>query len=1202
MDEKHITPSGSEAPAYADDHLSSRERDTVGELRRLDPHLAGLYERGLSLVREIDQPGNAYLVAHAGRELSRGVVRLLLSDEGLEVTSRDVESESSDEHDRPRIANALGLEPDDPQVDAWLCLIRQFSRNLKRRVAGPPSVGVRQAFERFVGLLYGRSDERNRPRIAKALSLEPDDASVDEWFYVAREFSRACHWRDGGPDPTAVREAFERFAGLLYGRLAPYYATETDLDLLLAIETPTREHAKQLRNLQLRPGQRNYFFRQLRNPTWVEHLAAERFFRSPPGRQTNDDGSWSVNPWPEGDYLVVAAPDEPEAVLEVLRSIPPTNDNPVVWDLAAKAARQLPAGRAARVVPRLNDALRTLPTWIHAESVAELVVFLAESGQKEAFDLASFFLRVVDPDEVRGVEGLGARQRTEWVFPCLVWYDDGERLERVVGALEAFDAKRTLRLLLSKVQRLGKLSDDLELGLDRRLADLHAESNPGRGNVVAMVISKTVAVAQRLAVRGETEASWVMKRIDSHDADVMTRIGYLVLAEAGPNLLERVDRVLNSSEMREPGSPATEIAMLLRSQFRNASPEGRRDYAAAVEAGPRRRRLRNRLRSLFRRKPTKEELDRIRRYQRRILTFFRGDIPEELRGLAERLDVLEVTPSLREQKLAEVGWYMGPTSWGEGPGDESPISAEELAQSSVGEIVALLVERTPGERIGSSPGFRRTLTEYGKKNAGTALEVLGGALREGADPSTLRAVLHGVHDAADAGSKLDWATALATMRRIVSHVRSVDPNANADVGQWRRTARVAIRLLEIGCRTDSVSSEHAGEVWQIISEVMATPVIWNVAHSDEPSLESVLIAELNDATGDAANAAISAALWDYRSRVGDEGEALTGAKAAARAAVQEKFVPVLDRWLRDQGPNAAVPRAVMGKYLPQVYLLAREWLEAHDDDLFNRGLEDPGSRPTWTTYVAHAYLYDDVFHVTRSWYLSAAKKPVEWREAVGDSFDIGEITQRYGAHLITAVLRGLVAVGGKDRLLETAYEHMLPSDWHRAYWLIFRTWSDRDEPPPVGFVQRLLGLWEWRISQLETEPDAATTVEEAKELGWLFHTPHLPDADRIRLGLKTARLAHGQLQMYSRWDEMLLLAQGHPDGTFSIAEEVLLAELRADYGHVPVEDVRPFLAHILSAGSADTQLRARRMVNQLGERGYRQLKDLLDEDGETADG
>ena len=215
MDDTHRIPPGTEASAYDDDRLSSRERETARELRRLDPHLAGLYERGLSLLRRIDRPGNSYLVAHVGRELSRGVVHLLLVDEGLEVTSGDVESASSGEHDRRGIAKALGLEPADPEVHAWFRSIRQFSTILEQRLVGARSVAVRKAFERFVSLLCGRSDEGNRPRIAKALGLEPDDPRVDEWFHLVRQFSGALKWRPVGPRSVAVREAFERLRQLV---------------------------------------------------------------------------------------------------------------------------------------------------------------------------------------------------------------------------------------------------------------------------------------------------------------------------------------------------------------------------------------------------------------------------------------------------------------------------------------------------------------------------------------------------------------------------------------------------------------------------------------------------------------------------------------------------------------------------------------------------------------------------------------------------------------------------------------------------------------------------------------------------------------------------------------------------------------------------------------------------------------------------
>ena len=83
--------------------------------------------------------------------------------------------------------------------------------------------------------------------------------------------------------------------------------------------------------------------------------------------------------------------------------------------------------------------------------------------------------------------------------------------------------------------------------------------------------------------------------------------------------------------------------------------------------------------------------------------------------------------------------------------------------------------------------------------------------------------------------------------------------------------------------------------------------------------------------------------------------------------------------------------------------------------------------------------------------------------------------------------------------------------------------------------------------------------------------------------------------MHLRWEHMLALAQSDPDGAFSIVKAVLRTQLRAEVPYVAVEEVRPFLAHVLRAGSPDTRDQARSLINELGEHGFRELKDLLQE-------
>ena len=635
----------------------------------------------------------------------------------------------------------------------------------------------------------------------------------------------------------------------------------------------------------------------------------------------------------------------------------------------------------------------------------------------------------------------------------------------------------------------------------------------------------------------------------------------------GIHVQGRLDQVLQSEEARNPPWHAADLAALLRAQFRNASSGARQDYADAVKAGP------------------------DRGWLRRILRFFRGDIPAELRDLAREVGVLGVKPSYREQQMAEVGGYSTGVSSG---WDESPVSAQQLSAWTADDVVAFLREWRPSEQVGSAFELQGSLATHATNNARVALSVLNRAVEDGVHPSAIEGILDGLSEAAKAETDLDWGEALAGVGRVMRHVTTLDVNGTQSIEQWRRTAGRSMPLIEEGCRKDSIPFELASEVWTLLDEATRVPAIWRVEHYQHGSLEAVITAKFDDASGHVANAVMSAALWDYRCRTrGSDGS--EEKRAQARGGVQEPLLPILDRWLEDERPNAAVPRAVMGDYLSQLHLLAPEWVEAHAPDLFQGGLEDPMTRPTWTTYVSRSPLYGTVFEALRPWYARAAKKAAVWAAAAGDVVGTRDPTQKLAVHLIVAFLQQLVSVGDEDGLLETAYENLSPSDWGHAYWSVFRDFTDAKEPISESLVQRLVDLWEWRILELQKDEGSDRTVEEAKALGWLFRTPHIPAADLIRLGQATAGLARGHIEMYSRWEHMLVLAQSDPDGAFGIAKAVLRAQLRADFPYVAVEEVRPFLAHVLREGNSDTREQTHSLINELGEGGFRELKGLLQE-------
>src|SRR5207253_11363247 len=145
-------------------------------------------------------PGAAYLIAHAGRELSRSVINLL---------------------------------------------------------AGPDSSLFRTVTDEIP------DNEKNRLTIGTILQLPPGHSLVTKWFQVHSTFVRSVHFQQPSPSAVDVRTAFLYLSDLLFGRLGPYFATHTQLDVFLRIDVPDQATVDRVRPLLARPTQRHYFFKNL---------------------------------------------------------------------------------------------------------------------------------------------------------------------------------------------------------------------------------------------------------------------------------------------------------------------------------------------------------------------------------------------------------------------------------------------------------------------------------------------------------------------------------------------------------------------------------------------------------------------------------------------------------------------------------------------------------------------------------------------------------------------------------------------------------------------------------------------------------------------------------------------------------------------------------------------------------------------------
>ena len=1101
--------------------LSSRQQELREELAALDPVLAGLYVQGLQLLAEVDSLGVPHLLSHVGRELTLGVVDAVL-DEGWSLTERD-----------------LAEIPE---------------------------------------------DETHREKIARSLDLRPSDPRVSQWFELHRAFSRSVHHRRGDPSPDTdeLRLSFERLEHVLYGRVGPYFGTQAELDELLAVSEPEETHVARLQGLLLRPQQRRYFFGKLTHPGWLEALDLVRIFANPPERLVHPDGSWQAVAWPEGQFLARVAPDEPDLVAEVLERLPPSIENPGVWRVVAEVANHIPPDLGRRLAPTLAEAAGNVLPVIFADGLLSLIPRLANAGHTEAFDLASSLLLVPRAEDVGEISPYSLR--SDWVFPRLRSTDFSEFAEKALPSLERTDPERTLGLLLNKLAHISVVGQKLGL---TRLLDARSRSRfrPDPHDVAGEMMEAAAGVLTRFAGKGPEHAHRALRLLEEHDDAVFTRLRYRLIAAAGEHLQEQLDAVIASTVAADPGDLGREIALILREQYANASEGVREIFRYAIERGPDPESVRNVLHWREVESPTTDDIDDIKReWQRRRLTWFRGEIPGELRELAQKLDVWGEKPSIRDQELAEVGSY---SESAVAYGEPTPFTADELGERSGEEIARLISDWRPDERsfeTGTARGFQLSLQELAAREPVKALDVweaAGGRLPFG----FARSVLDGLRDALRAGAEgFAWDTALSIVRDAIT----LSARATEAATPMRQgVLSSATDLLQEGVAKDFIPVELEDEVWDALASAVGSPLACDEEEEAFESFDAVLTGTLNRAGSRAVQATLQAGLWSYRLRQRED------ADEASRIA-EERLAPILDGALQRTGIGRVTAEAMIGQFLPQLQLMAPEWLRNHLNALLEGGATQPFEHPAWGAYVARSRLYDSTFKMLRPWYQGAAEAAATTAGRKTSEERHWSLTGKLAQHVMIAVLRGLAAVGDPDRLVETTFANVPVEERGRAYWLVFRDWSDAETPPPESLVARLLAFWEWRLDQLEAVEDGEDVPEEAQGLGWFLRTPYLPDETVLRLGLRTARAAKGQLKMHTEWDRLRDLAATDVDAVFEIAELVLEAQLADAHHFVPVDEVKPLLRVVLDRGNAQTQARARRIVNRSGEAGYDDFRDLVE--------
>jgi hypothetical protein len=1118
-------PSPSQAPEGDEPRLTPREQAIYEELALIDAQLAGLFERGVSTLRQISRPGNVYVLAHIGRELSLGVIAAL-TGQGI--------------------------------------------------AGAPPKAQAIPEDRTHVGV------------IAAALGLPAKHPFAKAWHATHGDLVAFAHYRRGEPPPSAdqVVRAFQALADMLFGRIAPYFQTQRELDALLAVPQPDVSHIDRVKQLLLRPTQRSYFFRRLGHPRWLRPLLEAKLFAAPPDATGDAEGRYTWTGWPEGDYLVRMAPDEPQLVFEALRGIPPALRNPVVWYNAAQAALVLPPQLSRQLADTFAAALDGPVLFLFPRALLGLAIKLAEAGAGDAaFALADKLTELETREGDRRSPVAVAFGHNDVLLRRLDRDEADDAATQLLRALERTDALRCLELVAKRAafairaHRAGHGEDSSEDYSWSWCKDLE-RADPILNELRALFLRAAAGVGRRYAARGETEAVRALEILERYDFDAFRRAELYVLIDAGRFFPARIDAALSDKSLIGGRLGDIEFGLLVARYLATASPATQAAFVAIVTAGPDRDLVRESSQAWLGRAPTDEEIaERVRVWQAERLAWFGDEVPEELRALADALAPTVARLATQDEELERRAAALS------GERIKSPLTPDALRQMGTPELVAYLRTWSPGESDEASPtGLATALTDLVSAEPERVRALLQ-EMGDGVPPVYVQAIVSGLVTAAGSGKALPWPEAL---RLAGWTAGQSDPAAPKDV--WRWAKREAARLITDAARKDLLPTDLADLAWAAVEALHAAEDTWHADGDRRMETElsgfyGVVSHALNAAAGTAVDTAMSLALWHYRQ----------ARRGAGLPGDPRRALPLLEQALDRPGTAGRAARVMIGQYVPWIMLLDDQWPVRHADRLFSGQLGGPDWDPAWGAYLARGRYFDNVFAKLRPLYVRAAGSLVTEPQDAQSRRDRDFAPQRHLAlHIVVALVRGALTPGASDRLAELVFERASPDDLAHAYWVLFRDFADAKEPPAAAAVERLVNLWLWRLAELEGATDKARAAEEASGLGWLFMVSAMPDDAALALLVRTARIADGAFQMgHSLWERLGRLAGRDPASALEVASRLIDAELRSEHPHFNQAEVGPALQAALGASDAPTNRGAERLVHKLGDHGFTEFGNLL---------
>ena len=486
------------------------------------------------------------------------------------------------------------------------------------------------------------------------------------------------------------------------------------------------------------PAAYEYFFDQLKSPSWIVPLRERGFFQKPPGGEVEDE--YIRFPyWPESRYLARMASVDPELVLEVLKNIPDTM-NPRVQGDIVDALVAMPPSLSARLAKRAGSWISSKYTLLLPQKLGELAISLVRGGKlKAGFTLAYELLAPADVPLDEGQDG--QRLRAFEPQPKYDIWSYEQVASKIIPVLGELDKEKTLKLLADlleaavKQTAFGAEPPQDGSGIWRSTIETSDQNSPAN-DLRDILIDHLRDTAYNYVQSDASNLDIVRAQLLERRWRIFHRIFYHVLAaEVDANLPLASQLVLDTSHF-DDSDEYHEFWLLVRNVFPRLGQGDRLELLRLLETGP--------VETYG-----AEDPERYRQaWHLRRLAVLRDVLgPKERLTYDTLASAVGYEPERPDLLVYTSGMWLGPTA---------PKEASELGSMATQEVVAFLRTWQPSDEFmsPSREGLARSLsTVVGtdpRRFAEHAEDMVD------LDPTYIRAVIDGWATAAKDGHNFPW--------------------------------------------------------------------------------------------------------------------------------------------------------------------------------------------------------------------------------------------------------------------------------------------------------------------------------------------------------------------------------------------------------------------------------------------------------------